>query len=318
MKRDSEAAQGLPNGQAQDSGSELVLTLNRREFVAAGSGLLLSTAVGRLPAMAADMKPEFTFALVSDNHLGRRGDRESSHLKLAVEEINKSNASFTLFCGDLVNQGSDPKHEQRYPEWLKLAAGLNKPYYAIPGNHDPDAMYTKYIRKDLEFAFEFERFRFVCFRDSRISSHLGFVTREQIEWIQKQIDKATEKKQQVVLVSHIIYHRNLHPDVGWWIRNGEREFGEMLKANQKSLCAFFAGHFHCGLRGWNDSFGIHEVVLPSTSWNRDRGLQKAPGYALDEFRIGYVLADVYNDRMVLKYKPLAETTRASRVLQLGR
>jgi hypothetical protein len=107
----------------------------------------------------------------------------------------------------------------------------------------------------------------------------------------------------VILLAHVVYHANRHPDVGWQIKRGREEFGRLLET-RRHVAAFFAGHFHCGLRGWDDSFGVQEVVLPSASWNNDRRLATAPGYHLDEFRPGYVLAEVSGSRLQLRYRPL--------------
>jgi len=39
------------------------------------------------------------------------------------------------------------------------------------------------------------------------------------KWLQAQIDAAAHDNRRVLLVSHVIYHKNAHPDVGWMIRD---------------------------------------------------------------------------------------------------
>ncbi|MBM4050918.1 MAG: hypothetical protein FJ279_37965, partial [Planctomycetes bacterium] len=137
-----------------------VIPLTRREFLAAGAGWVALTALASRANAQATAKPEFTFALVSDTHVGRKGEGPSRNMALAVEEINASPAQFTVFCGDLVDNGMKPENEKRYPEWAEIAGRLNKPFYAVPGNHDPEDRFKQHVRKETDFAFDHERFRF--------------------------------------------------------------------------------------------------------------------------------------------------------------
>jgi hypothetical protein len=57
-------------------------------------------------------------------------------------------------------------------------------------------------------------------------------------------------------------------------------------------------------------------VLPSASWNANRGLSAAPGYSLKEFRAGWVLAEMFADQLVLHYRPLGAEGEASKELTL--
>ena len=290
------------------------MSVSRREFVAlAGAAVAVHgrTAVGDENGA----KPELTVALVSDTHLGRKGSKSPARwMAQAVEEINASPAEMTLFLGDLVDTGA--KNEAQYPTWAKIAQALKKPYYAVPGNHDPEAFFSKYVRPRTDYVVDLEGFRFVLFQDTRTTSHLGTVTPGQVEWIARQVDDAAARKLRAILCAHVTAHPNKHPDTGWWVRTGGKELREMLRAKARTVVAFFAGHFHCGLRGWSDLAGVHEVVLPSTCWNVNRGLHKAPGFALDETRRGYVLAEVYADGLVLRYKPIGAPAKASTRLAL--
>jgi len=90
------------------------------------------------------------------------------------------------------------------------------------------------------------------------------------------------------------------------LRDNREAFAEFLKANASRIDAFFAGHFHSGLRGWDDTFGIHEVVVPSACWNfNGKRLRGAPGYTFTEDRPGWVLAEVRGPGEIkLSYKPI--------------
>jgi hypothetical protein len=66
------------------------------------------------------------------------------------------------------------------------------------------------------------------------------------------------------------------------------------------------GHFHNGIRGWNDHRTIHEICFPSALYNQDRKLEdhNAPGYNLREFRPGYTQVTIEAGEMKLTYKPV--------------
>jgi len=283
--------------------------VTRREFVAAlSAGLFLARRA------AAAESPLLTFALVSDTHLGKGGDGPARGMARIVEEINASPAELTIFLGDLVDTGA--KHEPLYPEWLKLAKGLKKPFYAVPGNHDPEELFKKHICPETDRVVDAKGFRFVLFNDSEPTSHAGVVTPEQLKWLAAQLDDAAAKKLPVFLCAHIAAHPNKHPDVGWWVQTGGKELRELLMAKSDSIVAFFSGHFHCGLRGWSDHAGIHEIVCPSALWNGDRKLEAAPGFTVKEHRKGYVLVEVHPKELRLLYKPIG--AEAGGPLVLGR
>ena len=289
-----------------------LIPLSRRDFLAASAGLLAA------PLCAVEeKKPDFSFALVTDTHLGKPGADYVKRLRQTVEEINASPAEFTVFCGDLVDSGETESRQKLYPEWVEVAKGLKKEFTAVPGNHDPIEMFKKHIRKESEGALEFKNYRILTFADAEPNpGHMGVVTPEQLTWLKDRLEEAKKKEQRVILAAHVIYHENKAPDIGWYIKQGREEFGKLLQAN-KQIVAFFGGHLHCGMRGWSDTFhGIHEVILPCVSYNNDRKLDKAPGFALKEFRPAWVRADVFADKIVLKYKPVGADIAAEKELGL--
>lgn len=260
-------------------------------------------------------RPLFSFAVVSDTHLGKGGDGPARVLAEVVQEINASPAEFTLFLGDLVDTGA--KNEEQYPKWLEIAKGLKKPFYPIPGNHDPVEFFKKHIRAETDYAFDHKGFRFVLFNDSEPTTHDGAVTPEQLKWLAAQVDDAAAKKFRVFLCAHIAAHPNKHPDVGWWVRKGEKELDALLRARGgDAIVAFLSGHFHCGLRGWSDRGGVHEIVFPALAWNGDRKLETAPGFSMKESRKGYALVEIHAKELKVRYKPVGAPPLGELVLGL--
>src|SRR3954453_15851393 len=184
---------------------------------AAGAMLLLHGAAAGLafaahapsqsPAAPNGDADPFRFALISDTHLGRDGEKPSAQMRQAVEEINASPAEIVIHCGDLVNAGERPENEKRYPEFLDLASKFARPWHAVPGNHDPLALFPKHVRRETDYVVERHPWRFVCFRDALPNpEHDGAVAAAQIAFIQKSIDEAAAAGRRVILVSHITHH----------------------------------------------------------------------------------------------------------------
>lgn len=273
-------------------------------------------AAAMLPGCAAGTGREarhvdtFCFAVVSDTHLGKEpatipqaGAADPSRLMAAaVAEINASPAAATVFLGDLVDTGQE--NEGRYEEWMEIARRLKKPFHAVPGNHDPAPFFLKYVHAETDYAADYGLWRFVFFQDTTTDSHNGTVTAAQIEWVARQVDAAAGAGRRAILFSHVTRHPNSEPDWGWYIRSHEDEFRQMLEARRGKAVAFLSGHLHCGLRGWSDTAGVHEAVMPAASWNFEKDLRQAPGFSLPQRRPGWVLAELRAGGLSLCYKPL--------------
>jgi len=292
------------------------MRITRRTFLAGTATAGAALWAGGAEALrAAAGRPDLVFAIVSDTHLGRPGPEDPVQgLKDAVAEINASPAAFTLFLGDLVDKGKD--HEPLYPEWAKLAKGLARPWHAVPGNHDPEPFFRRYVQPQTETALEAGGVRFVLFQSTDTESHDGSVTPERMKWIAEQVAEAAARRQPVILGTHIPRHPNAKPDSGWYIRTPQKEFEDLLRARAGTVAALFAGHLHYGLRGWDDVAGVQEVAVPSLCWNKARDLSQAPGYAMKEAPRGYVLASLSAGRMTLRYKALGAEGGQTRALDL--
>jgi predicted MPP superfamily phosphohydrolase len=270
----------------------------------------LALIVAGMPIIAwtasADPAPLFRFALISDTHLGAHGQQDELAFSNAVREINATDAAFTLCLGDLVNAGNP----LQYPAWKKIAAGLSKPWYAVPGNHDPVPLFTSQVQAETDFAFDRPPFRFIGFNSANTNSHTGYVTPAQLAWLDIQLAAAEKADLRAILFTHVPRHKNLHPDRGWWIKDADGGQGlrELLHKHRPAVAALFAGHMHCGLRGWQDLDSIPEILVPALGGigNARRKWDPAAmeGWVLEEFRNGYLLADVFPDAIRFTYKPL--------------
>lgn len=222
-----------------------------------------------------------------------------------------------LHLGDVVDGGREPQYA-RYLEGRKRIA---KPVHEIPGNHDPQALFQKHLRQEVDRAFEHDWLRVVLLNNARPESHDGFISPEQIAWLGGQCAQAAERDQWLLFAMHVPVHTNAHPDRGWHVKpaNGQREFYTLLQQHAARTVALFHGHFHNGLRGWDDRTPVHEISFPSALYNLDRKLtdQQAPGYNLPEFRPGFTRVRIHSGVMELEYQPVGAAEPAKKRLPVN-
>ena len=275
--------------------------MHRRKFLAAG----LATAPLILPhrvAFADERKP-VEFIVVTDTHIGYQ-EKESA-LKLwakTAAEIEQSRGEFVLHLGDLVDRGVD----ERYPQYLEARKQIRKPIHEIPGNHDPAETFQKHIRQEVDFAFTHDWVRVVLVNNSHTDSHDGFLTDKQLAWLAEQSETAQKENQTLLFCLHVPVHANKHPDRGWYVKpvHGQQQIYDLLKKYERHTLALFHGHFHNGLRGWQDHGPLHEVCFPSALYNQDRKLeeQKGPGYNPPEFRPGYTRVKITGQEIQIRFQ----------------
>ena len=284
--------------------------IQRREFLAMG-------AVTLFPAVlrAAEPLQLCRFIVVSDTHLGRRDNDQAERQWIkAAAELKTAPGDFILHLGDVVDGG----RAAQYPIHRRIRDGIGKLVHEMPGNHDPVEVFEKALEKTADRAFDHRGIRFVLLNNSRRDSHDGFLTGKQIKWLAAQCREAAEKNLFIILCLHVPVHANKHPDRGWYVKpkDGQKAFYEICARHRKHILATFHGHFHNGIRGWDDHDGLHEILFPSILYNLNRGLEAkgAPGYNLPEFRPGYTLVTMEGRKMMLQYKPLGAEVKESKKL----
>jgi len=293
-------------------------SVSRRTFVQS-----LAAGVCSLPLFPRHLQgeaaalDELSFIVISDTHLGYGDSHGAAHQwTKTADEITRAPGDVVLHLGDVVDGG----REAQYPVYLETRKRIGKTVHEIPGNHDEPAAFEKHLRRPIDTAIEHKWLRFLLLGNARRDSHDGFLTGEQLDWLADQLGQTERKGQYAMLCMHVPAHDNKHPDVGWHIKpeHGQTKLDELLKRRGERVLALLHGHFHAGLRGWDDRKTIHEIVFPSALYNKDRGLtrQKAPGYNLSEFRPGYTLAAIKKGMLTLRYKPVGIDTAAEKVCRL--
>lgn len=292
--------------------------ITRRAMLSAfGSGLCTLPLWPRSLQAEAAKLDDVDFLVISDTHLGYRDATDAAkQWTKTADELAKARGDLVLHLGDVVDGG----REAQYPVYLETRKRIGKPVYEIPGNHDPHSLFQKYVRREIDCVVEHKWLRFLLLGNARVGSHDGFLSGEQLKWLEEQFRAAEAAKQFVIVGMHVPAHDNKHPDRGWYIqaKEGQTKFYELVKASGR-VVALFHGHFHNGLRGWDDRAGVHEIIFPSALYNQDRKLadQKAPGYNLDEFRPGYTAVQIKAGVMTLRYQPIGVDKGAERACKLN-
>jgi calcineurin-like phosphoesterase family protein len=249
--------------------------------------------------------PNFSFLVVSDTHLGR-GDNESAarQWERTAAELNTTPGDFVLHLGDIVDRGLEPQ----YAIYRNIRQTIRKPVHEIPGNHDPAELFQRHIRREVDTSFDHQGIRFVLMNNSHTDSHNGFLTADQITWLTQQCTQAADRDLFLILCMHVPAHQNRHPDRGWYIHpeHGQTALYALLRQHRDRVLSLFHGHFHNGIRGWDDHAPLQEISFPSALYNQDRRLaaQNAPGFYLSELRPGFVRVTLQQTGMTLSYHPV--------------
>ncbi|MEO8498128.1 MAG: metallophosphoesterase, partial [Planctomycetota bacterium] len=206
-----------------------------------------------LIAKAASREP-LSFVIVTDTHLGYKDNDSAAKLwQKTAAEINNAPGNLVLHLGDIVDGG----REEQYPIYLESRRSIKKPIHEIPGNHDPEDLFRKHIREATSMVIEQEWLRFLLLNNARRDSHDGFLSVEQLSWLESHCEQAKREDRFVCICMHVPAHPNQHPDRGWYVKpkSGADEFNELLERYQDRIVAVLHGHFHNGIRGWNDRHG---------------------------------------------------------------
>ncbi len=145
----------------------------------------------------------FTFAHVTDTHVG--GSTGAEDLKRTVEDINAlGNVDFVVVTGDVTEFGSRTELE----EARAILDRLQKPWYAVPGNHD--SKWSESGCNDFVQVFGAESFSFekngILFIGTASGPNMrmapALVPREQLLWLDSVLTSMRNPQQPVVFINH--------------------------------------------------------------------------------------------------------------------
>lgn len=144
----------------------------------------------------------FTFALITDTHVGSSENIEDLHR--SVEDINmQKDIAFVIVSGDVTEFGS---YDELYTA-KQLLDELQVPYYAIPGNHDSnwsESGTNDFIKifGNETFGFEYNGYKFLGVASGpNMRMSPGQIPRENLTWLFEELQK-TDHNQPIIYVNH--------------------------------------------------------------------------------------------------------------------
>jgi Icc-related predicted phosphoesterase len=229
---------------------------------------------------------QFRFALFGDPQIGFGSPApphalDVTRFKAAIQQAESADCELILCVGDMVHDVT----EAATTGYLDGVRTIKKAkWLPVPENHDPDDWYKKHVRKELDYTFEYKGITFIGMK-TWTPDHQGGVTKTQIDWLKKELQTAAAKKHEIILWCHVTpFGPNPR---GEWVRDGQKEMLAMCKKYR--VLAVLAGHFHREL--WRfEKDGTQHIVAPGIT--RTRG------------QLGWIVYDVYPDRIVQHFKPL--------------
>ncbi|MHC1733969.1 MAG: PQQ-binding-like beta-propeller repeat protein [Bacteroidales bacterium] len=159
--------------------------------------LLISNFPGR------SQNGRFSFALVTDTHIGGEGADED--LIRTVNDINSvDSVAFVIISGDVTEFGSDAELRKA----KEILDALNKPWHIIPGNHD--TKWSESGANSFRVIFGAEAFAFShgdwLFLGTNSGPNMrmgpGQIPRENIVWLDSVLNVPANRMMKVVSVNH--------------------------------------------------------------------------------------------------------------------
>ncbi len=220
------------------------------------------------------------FAFLADTHIGTGNAKQD--LRNSVKDINSiENIDFVILAGD----ATEYDFAGELDTVKKIMDKLNVPYHIIPGNHELkwSASGGEKFRElfgDDKFNVSYNGFRFIGVNQGPLMRMgEGFIAREDLNWVKKQLKKMWPKRQPVFIVTHYPINHTV---------TNSYDFLEIVK--HYNVQAIMHGHGHSNRL--NDYSDIPGIMGRS---NLSRG---GPG--------GYNIVTIENDTMTWVERQPAE------------
>ena len=210
----------------------------------------------------------FRFAWLSDTHVGSQTGAED--LRRSVADINSMNdIAFVILSGDVTEFGSDAQLRDA----KRLLDSLNKPWYAIPGNHDTKwsesgcTTFPKLFGSD-KFVFDYGKFRFIGLHQGpRMRMGDGHWAPEDMRLLDTVLAGLRNKQQPLIFVTHYPVDSSIS---NWYVM--------LEKVKKYNTQVILHGHGH---RNRSDNF---EGVPGIMSRSNLRAQNSVGGYTIAEVR----------------------------------
>lgn len=284
MRQDETA----PHGAKGDDGIDRRGMLKCMAWVGTGLvwGVSGGIATSRVLGQSSAASPTFTFAQISDSHLGfARGAYKdvAATLRLTIDRINAlpRRPDFVLHTGDLTHTAS-PREFDAVAELLKEVKTARVLY--VPGEHDFDgdgnAEYLKRYGKDTRgagwYSFDHHGVHFIGLvnvagaRSGSVDGGLGVIGDEQLAWLARDVAGLRDSTP-VVVFAHVPLW-TVYETWGWGTRDSERALALLKRFGSLTV---LNGHVHQVLRKVEGHATFH--TARSTAFPQSRPGEGTPG-----------------------------------------
>jgi Icc protein len=252
----------------------------------AGSAMVWSVAGGipraRIAGGAQAAETGFTFAQVSDSHLGFDkpvNTNVTSTFQDALGQVVAAKPAFLIHTGDMTHLSTP----EQFDTGAQLLGATGLHTYTVPGEHDileDDRKsylnrYGKGTRGDGWYSFNAQGIHFIGLVNvvNLKGNGLGDLGYEQLEWLEKDV-KGLSASTPVVVFAHvplwIVYH-----DWGWGTADGAQALGYLKRFGSVTV---LNGHIHQVMQKIEGHVAFH--TARSTAFPQGvPGVAKGPGPA---------------------------------------
>jgi Icc protein len=278
----------LPTGLLADDGIDRRGMLKCMAWV--GTGLVWGVAGGiatsRVLGQPATMKPTFTFAQISDSHLGFSRDPNKDVAGTLKQTIARINAlpeppAFLLHTGDLTHT-CKPEEFDTVAELLKEVK-CGRVFY-VPGEHDLDVDGNKeYLRRYGRgtrgagwYSFDYQGVHFIGLvnvatpKSGSGDGGLGVIGRTQLDWLDKDV-AGLRNSTPVVVFAHVPLW-TVYAKWNWGTRDSEQALALLKRFGSLTV---LNGHIHQTLQKVEGNVTFH--TARSTAFPQSEPGKGAPG-----------------------------------------
>lgn len=254
-------------------------------------------------------KLRLSFAMIADTHLPNR-DSASANLNNFFLDAEKSGAEYDamLMAGDIADWGFNSEYNRVFDVMDKQTA-VPKIFLTM-GNHDVRVFFKNSRKRVMErvdrylgietkgktyYSYDIKGYTFIVICTERRLLEKASLTKEQIDFLDKELARATKDGKPVFVMCHQAF-KNTHglPEV-WKTGDMGEESDEVRAVMEKYKNVFFInGHLHGGifektLEVLKEENNVYSLSVP--------GYRKENNFGIKDCGTGYY-AEVYDDRVV--------------------
>jgi len=232
-----------------------------------GMSQLIDKNIGALKKGLILPKADFTFAQISDSHIGFNKPANPDVLGTLQAAIGKINAmptapSFILHTGDLSHLAQADEFDT-LDQALK-SAKTEKIFY-VPGEHDVlndnGKQYLQRYGKDTKgdgwYSFDYKGVHFIGLVNvvNTAEGGLGVLGNEQLEWLEKDV-KSLSSSTPIIVFAHIPLWE-VYPQWGWGTRDSAQALSYLKRFGSVSV---LNGHIHQTLQKVEGNITFHTAT----------------------------------------------------------